>query len=54
MAEGLTAVIATHDLTLAKRCANVIYLLEDGRMERLTPEDLDRYAQERGCVPCGN
>ena len=54
VAEGLTAVIATHDLTLAKRCANVIYLLEDGRMERLTPEDLDRYAQERGCVPCGS
>lgn len=54
VAEGLTAVIATHDLTLAKRCANVIYLLEDGRMERLTPEDLDRYAQERGGVPCGS
>ena len=54
VAEGLTAVIATHDLTLAKRCSNVIYLLEDGKMERLTPEDLDRYAQERGCVPCGS
>ena len=54
VAAGLTAVVATHDLTLARRCANVVYLLEDGRMERLTPEALDRYAQERGCAPCGS
>lgn len=47
VADGLTAVIATHDLALAKSCANQILLLEDGVLTALTPEQFDVYAGER-------
>ena len=50
--QGLTAVIATHDLALARCFANRIYLLEDGRMQLLSPEQLDQYAKERSHAPC--
>lgn len=48
--QGLTAVIATHDLALAKAFANQILLLEDGRLTPMTSKDLDRYASERGIL----
>ena len=50
--QGLTAVIATHDLALARCFANRIYLLEDGCMQLLSPEQLDQYAEERSHAPC--
>lgn len=52
VAQGLSAVIATHDLALAQCCANRIYLLEDGRMQLLSQEELARYAQERRAPLC--
>ncbi len=50
--QGLTAVIATHDLALARCFANRIYLLEDGCMQLLSPEQLDQYAKERSHASC--
>lgn len=47
VADGLTAMIATHDLALARSCANQFLLLEDGALRVLTPEEFDRYAAER-------
>lgn len=52
VAQGLTAVIATHDLALARCFANRIYLLEGGTMQQLSPEQLDQYAKERSHAPC--
>lgn len=48
VADGLTAVLATHDLTLARHCANHIVLLEDGRLRELDHAEMDRYLEERG------
>ena len=50
VANGLTAVLATHDLILARHCANRIVLLEEGRLRELNPEEMNRYMQERGAV----
>ncbi len=52
VAEGLTAVLATHDLALARACANQILLLEDGRLTTLAPAELDAYAAERRMPSC--
>ena len=53
VAEGLTAMMATHDLALARACANQILLLEDGHLTALTPAELDAYAAERRMPSCG-
>ena len=47
VAQGLTAVIATHDLTLAQCCANQTYLLENETLRALSKQELDAYVQER-------
>ena len=47
VAQGLTAVIATHDLVLAGSCANQILLLEGGALTHMTQEEFARYAAER-------
>lgn len=47
VAAGLTAVFATHDLELAKYCANRILLLEDGILKPLSHEEFEVYADER-------
>ena len=52
VAEGLTAVLATHDLALARACTNQILLLEDGRLTTLAPAELDAYAAERRMPSC--
>jgi len=44
VAEGLTVIMATHDLELARACANQILLLEDGRLKALSPEEAEEYA----------
>ena len=48
--QGLTAVIATHDLALARAFANQILLLENGRLTPMSTDDLDHYAAERGIL----
>jgi energy-coupling factor transport system ATP-binding protein len=45
-------VLATHDLALARACANQILLLEDGRLTTLAPAELDAYAAERRMPSC--
>ncbi len=52
VAQGLTAVMATHDLALARACANQILLLEDGRLIPLTTAELDDYAAGKGVPGC--
>lgn len=52
VAQGLTAVIATHDLALARACANRIYLMEDGALTPMSDEDFARYSAERRALPC--
>jgi len=52
--EGLTVVLATHDLSLAKCCANRIYLMEDGHLTLLSPETLEQYIAERRPQACTN
>lgn len=52
VAQGLTAVMATHDLALARACANQILLLEDGQLTALTPTELGAYAAEKGVPEC--
>ena len=52
VAQGLTAVIATHDLALARACANRIYLMEDGALTPMSAEDFARYSAERRALPC--
>jgi len=47
VAQGLTAVIATHDLELARACANQLLLLEDDVLKRLTPAEFEAYALQR-------
>ncbi len=37
VAEGLTVIMATHDISLAKNCANNIFLLEDGKLTNEKP-----------------
>lgn len=44
--QGLSAVIATHDLALARRCANRILLLADGKLQELLPAQFEQYAAE--------
>ena len=48
VARGLTAVLATHDLVLARHCANRILLLEDGTLTELSPARMEDYMRERG------
>ena len=47
VSQGLTAVIATHDLALAQSCANQTLLLEDGVLRALNQDELNTYVQER-------
>lgn len=54
VAQGLTAVIATHDLALARACANCIYCMEDGALTPMTGAQLEQYALERRPLPCAN
>lgn len=54
VAQGLTAVIATHDLALAQCCANRIYLLEEGAMVPMARDELARYAGERRPPLCAD
>jgi len=46
VAEGMTVIMATHDLELAKACANQILLLEDGELKSLEPEEAGKYLLE--------
>lgn len=46
--QGLTVVMATHDLALAKTCANQILLLENGALTPVSPEEADACLMERG------
>ena len=46
--QGLTVVMATHDLALAKAWANQILLLENGVLTPVIPQRLDAYWTERG------
>ncbi len=52
IAEGLTVVMATHDLELAKACANEIWLLEDDGLHILSPEEKERLG--KGETACEN
>ena len=40
VSQGLTVLMATHDLTLAKACANQILLLENGSLTPVEPQVL--------------
>ncbi len=46
--QGLTVVMATHDLMLAKSFANQILLLQDGVLTSISRIQLEEYAAERG------
>ena len=46
VARGLTVVMATHDLVLARAIANEVLLVEGGRVRRLEPAELDTYDQD--------
>lgn len=48
VAQGLTVVLATHDLPLARACAHQILLLEGGQLTSLSSAQLVDYAQKRG------
>lgn len=52
VSQGLTAVIATHDLALARACANRIYRMEGGVLTPLDEAALDQYALEGRPRPC--
>lgn len=41
--EGLTVIIATHDLMLAKRISNQILLVDDHKIKPLSEEEMDDY-----------
>ena len=43
MKEGLTVIIATHDLMLAKRISNQILLVDDHKIKPLSEEEMDDY-----------
>ena len=45
--EGLTTVISTHDLAMAKAIANRVFLVEDGRVVELSSQEFDEYIEER-------
>lgn len=48
--EGLTAVISTHDLVMAKAIANRIFLVEGGKVTELLLKEFEKYIKERGTV----
>ncbi|WP_293825885.1 ATP-binding cassette domain-containing protein [uncultured Parolsenella sp.] len=43
VAAGLTVVMATHDLTLARAIANKVLLVEDGRVREISRDELTRF-----------
>ena len=43
LAEGLTVIMATHDLELAAAWANQILLLEDGSLKPLSAREVSEY-----------
>ncbi len=45
--DGLTVVISTHDLPLAKTIANEIYLVEGGTVQKLSSKEFKNYQRER-------
>lgn len=47
VAAGLTVVVATHDLVLARAIANQVLLVGDGRVRPLQGEELDAYVEAR-------
>ncbi len=47
---GLTAIIATHDLEMAKAIANRVLLVEDGKVTELLPQQFNDYIRKRGGV----
>lgn len=47
VAAGLTVVVATHDLALARAIANQVLLVGDGRVRPLAGEELAAYVSER-------
>ena len=47
VADGLTVVVATHDLVLARAIANQVLLVGDGRVRPLEGEELDAYVEAR-------
>ena len=47
VAAGLTVVVATHDLVLARAIANQVLLVGDGRVRPLEGEELDAYVEAR-------
>lgn len=47
VSRGLTVVIATHDLAMAKACANQILLLENGTLTKVPPEKIHDCLTER-------
>lgn len=50
---GLTVLIATHDVELARAISNRVILLADGSLRTLEPAELDRYVEERKEPSCG-
>lgn len=49
---GLAALVATHDVELARAISNQVLLAEDGGVRALSPAELDRYASEREEPAC--
>lgn len=52
VAAGLTVIMATHDLALARACAHQILLLKEGRLTLVTAEQLP-LEEERRTAICG-
>lgn len=50
--QGLTVMMATHDLALAKACANQILLMENGTLTPVEPQKLDALWLEGGTRAC--
>ena len=50
---GLAVLVATHDVELARAISNQVLLLEDGSLRALSPQEVDRYVEERKEPPCG-
>ena len=47
VAAGLTVIVATHDLVLARAVANQVLLVQDGGVRPLVADELETYARGR-------
>ncbi len=50
--QGLTVLIATHDVELARAISNKVLLAGDGSVRELSPAEVDAYAEERREPAC--